>query len=73
MTAFYPAEDYDAVTDDIAFPQEAYRFLHWELAFALSPSIGRWTAEMDKNRNEARAMYLNLNIENTILYFQPNA
>ena len=73
MTAFYPAEDYDATTDDIAFPQEAYRFLHWELAFALSPSIGRWTPEMDKNRNEARAMYLNLNIENTILYFQPNA
>lgn len=73
MTVLYPSEDYDATTDDIAFPQEAFRFLSWELAFALSPSVGRWTVEMEKNRNEARAMYLNLNAENSILYFQPNA
>ena len=71
LTVFYPSEDYDAVANDIAFPQEAIRFLHWELAFALSPSFGRWTPEMEKNRMEARAMYLNLNPENSVLYFQP--
>jgi hypothetical protein len=73
MTVLYPSEDYDATTDDIAYPQEAYRFLSWELAFALSPSVGRWTVEMEKNRNEARAMYLGLNPENSTLHFQCNA
>lgn len=72
LTVWYPSEDYDnsSGTDDIAFPQEAYRFLCWELAFALSPSIGRWTPEMEKNRNEARAMYFGLNPENSVAYFQ---
>ena len=71
LTVLYPAEDYDATTNDIAFPQEALRFLSWELAFEASPSFGsRWTPVMDKNRNEARAMYLNLNPENSVLYFQ---
>lgn len=71
LTVLYPAENYDATTDDIAFPQEAFRFLSWELAFALSPSVGRWTPEMEKNRTEARMMYLNLNPENSSLYFRP--
>lgn len=69
LTVLYPAEDYDAVTDDIAFPQEALRFLSWELAFSLSPWAGRWTPAMEQNRKEARAMYLNLNPENSALYF----
>ena len=73
LTALYPSEDYDATSNDIAYPQEALRFLSWELAFALSPSVGRWTPQMDANRKEARAMYLNLNPENSVLYFQPNA
>lgn len=73
LTVLYPSEDYDAATDDIAYPQEAMRFLEWELAFALSPSVGRWTPQMEKNRNEARAMYFNLNPENSALYFAPNA
>jgi hypothetical protein len=73
LTVFYPAEDYDSLSDDIAFPQEAFNFLHWELAFALSPSVGRWTPEMTQLRTEARSMYLNLNPENSVMYFQPNA
>lgn len=73
MTVLYPAEDYDATTDDIAYPQEALRFLSWELAFALAPSVGRWTPEMELNRKEAKAMYLNLNPEVSDLYFQCNA
>lgn len=73
MTVFYPAEDYDAAANDIAFPQEALRFLSWELAFEMAPSIGRWTPEMERLRQESRAMYFNLNPENSVLYFQPNA
>ena len=73
LTVLYPAEDYDATTNDIAFPQEALRFLSWELAFTLAPSVGRWTPEMEKNRQEARSMYLGLNPENSVLYFQCDA
>ena len=72
LTVLYPAEDYDATSNDIAFPQEALRFLKWELSFELAPGFGvPWTPAMDKARNEARAMYLNLNPENSVLYFQP--
>lgn len=69
LTVLYPSEDYAALTDDIAYPQEGLRFLSWELAFALSPSFGRWTKEMEMNRTEARALYMNLNPEMTTLYF----
>ena len=71
LTVLYPAEDYDATTNDVAFPQEALRFLSWELAFELAPSFGApWTPVMEKNRQEAKAMYLNLNPDNSVLYFQ---
>ena len=71
MTVLYPAEDYDATSNDIAFPQEGYRFLAWELAFELAPSFGvPWTPVREQNRKEAKAMYLNLNPENSVLYFQ---
>jgi hypothetical protein len=72
MTVLYPAEDYDATTNDIAFPQEALRFLAWELAFEIHPAFGAtWTPGMEKLRQEARASYLNLNPENSVLCFQP--
>jgi hypothetical protein len=71
MTVLYPSEDYDATTDDIAFPQEALRFLAWELAFECAPAFRvAWTDGMEKNRVEARTFYLNLNPENSVLYFQ---
>lgn len=70
LTVLYPSEDYDATTDDVAYPQEALRFLSWELAFSLSP-IYRWTPQMDALRKEARAMYLNLNPENSAMFFAP--
>jgi len=74
LTGLYPAEDYDATTNDIAFPQESLRFLSWELAFALSPATGRkWTAEMEKQRTEARQLYAGLNPEMSTDYFRPNA
>jgi hypothetical protein len=72
MTVLYPAEDYDAAADDIAFPQEAFRFLSWELAFEIHPAFGAtWTPGMEKLRQEARASYLNLNPENSVLCFEP--
>lgn len=71
LTALYPAEDYDATTDDIAFPQEAYGMLSWELAFLIAPSIGRWTPEMESNRQRAVAIYKSMNPETVDLYYQP--
>lgn len=72
ITGWYPNEDYDATSDDIAFPQEALRFLTWELSFELAPAFGRaWSVEMEKNRLEARQAFLNLNPETTDLYFRP--
>lgn len=71
LTGWYPGEDYDATSDDIAFSNEAYRFLAWELSFELAPSYGAaWTAIHEKNRLEARNTFLNLNPENSVLYFQ---
>ena len=74
LTGWYPSEDYDAAGNDIAYPQEAYLFLVWELASELhSAKCIPWTAKMEQNRNEARSRYLNLNPEVSDLYFQPNA
>jgi hypothetical protein len=73
LTVLYPAEDYDSTSNDIAFPQEWFAALSWELAFRLSPSVGRWTPEMEKNRTNALTMARSLNPENSVLYFQPNA
>jgi hypothetical protein len=73
MTVLYPAEDYDSSADDIAFPQEYYRLLSWELAFNLAPSVGRWTQTMQENLNDARMKARSLNPEKSVLYFAPNA
>lgn len=74
MTALYPAEDYDSANDDIAFPQEYYLPLAWELGFIMAPSYGsRWTTEMEANRATAWSRARNLNPEVSSLYFQPNA
>ena len=72
MTVLYPSEDYDATGDEIAYPQEAFRFLSWELAFELAPGVGAdWTSAMEKLRMEARASYLSLNPEKSVVYFCP--
>lgn len=74
ITGWYPSEDYDATSNDIAYPQEAYRFLAWELAFELHASKGHpWTPAMEQLRKEARSSYLSLNPEDSVLYFRPNA
>ncbi len=73
MTVIYPAEDYDSATgaDDIAYPQEWYAALSWELAFRLAPSLGQWTQLMQDNRVNALNMAISLNPDNTSACFQP--
>lgn len=72
LTVLYPSEDYDATTDDIAFPQEALRWLAWELSFEIAPVFGaQWTPQMEKLRLESRAAWGALNPENSVLYFKP--
>lgn len=70
LTVLYPAEDYDATTDDIAFPQEYLRFMAAELAFMLSGAIGRWDPSMEANRKEASLWARSLNPEVRTEYFQ---
>lgn len=71
MTVQYPAEDYDNLTDDIAFPQEYLSALEWELAFRLAPAYGSvWTQVMEQNRQESLAVARRLNPEKSVLYFE---
>jgi hypothetical protein len=72
ITGLYPAEDYDATTDDIAFPQEWHAALGWELAFRLSGPF-KWTQTMEMNRKESMSMARSVNPEKSTAYFQPNA
>lgn len=72
LTVLYPAEDYDATTDDIAFPQEWFAALEWELALRVAPTFGAsWTPEMQQNYSQATAIARELNPENTSAFFQP--
>ncbi len=72
LTALYPAEDYDATTDDIAFPQEYFAALEWELTLRCAPLFTKpWTPEMDKNYMNATAIARELNPENSSAFFQP--
>lgn len=71
LTVLYPAEDYDALTDDIAFPQEAYAALSWELALRCAPMFGvTWSPAHQKAYDRAVGLYMSLNPENSILYYQ---
>lgn len=73
MTVLYPAEDYDATTDTLAFPQEAFDYLCWALAKRLAPSKGRpWTAEMQSNYNDALMAWRGINPEVSNAYFMAN-
>lgn len=73
LVGLYPSEDYDATTDDIAFPQEWYAALSWELAFRLSTPSNRWTQTMEMNRQQALQMARSVNPETSALFFAPNA
>ena len=73
LTVLYPAEDYDAASDDIAFPQEWFAALEWELALRCAPLFGRtWTPEMQLNYTQSTAIARQLNPQNTSRHFEPN-
>ena len=73
LTVLYPAEDYDATTDDIAFPQEWFAALEWELALRCAPLFGRtWTPEMQLNYTQATVIARELNPQNTTRHFEPD-
>lgn len=72
LYALYPAEDYDDAANDIAFPQEWYGFLTWELALQLSPVYGiPWTPDRERNYQNAKNIALSFNPETCDLYFRP--
>lgn len=74
MTVIYPAEDYDDATgaDDIAYPQEYYAALEWELARRCAPKFGRsWTPDLQSQWQIAVAEGVNFNPVNTSLFFEP--
>jgi hypothetical protein len=74
LTVIYPAEDYDATTDDIAYPQEWFAALEWELAKRLAPKFNkRWTKTHEINWEQATQIARQLNPQSTTVYFQPHA
>ena len=74
LTVIYPAEDYDATTDDIAFPQEWLAALEWELARRLAPKFNRrWSQTHQASWQDATAIARQLNPQATSLHFEPHA
>lgn len=76
LTGWYQQEDYDAAANDIAFPQEALRFLVLETAFSLSSTYrgpNKWGVDEEQQRLEAKKTFLSMNPETCDLYFQSNA
>ena len=72
MTVLYPAEDYDAASNDIAFPQEWFAALEWELTLRCAPAYGvTWSPEMEKNYQNATGIARQVNEANTALSFEP--
>lgn len=73
LTVIYPAEDYTSSANDIAFPQEFYARLEWELALAVAPAFEvAWTAAMQANYTKATAISNQVNVQNTDAYFEPD-
>jgi len=74
LTVIYPAEDYDLTTNDIAYPQEWYAALEWELARRLAPKFNKtWTPTHQQSWQDATAIARELNPANTSIYYQPYA
>lgn len=74
LTVIYPSEDYDTASgaDDIAYPQEYFAALEWELARRCAPKFGKpWTADLDKQWQLAVAEGVNINPQETHMSFEP--
>ena len=72
MSVLYPAEDYDATSNDIAFPQEWFAALEWELTLRCLPMFPQdWTPAMEKNYQNATLIARQVNEANTTMHFEP--
>ena len=74
LTVIYPSEDYDDATgaDDIAYPQEYFAALEWELARRCAPKFGRvWTEDLAGHWKIAVQEGVNFNPGDTSLSFEP--
>lgn len=72
LTVLYPTEDYDATTNDIAYPQTWLAALEWELALRLCAKFQKgWSNEMQLNYNNAVGIARNYTPINSAGYFQP--
>ena len=72
FSVLYPAEDYDATSNDIAFPQEWLLPLAWKLSKEVAPAFGAiWTPTMEENLQSAMVIARNMNPEVSDLHFQP--
>ena len=72
ITFIAPAEDYDAVTDTIAYPQEWFYPLSIGLAKLIAPKFGKsWTQDLQDNYTSALSMARSSYAETTDMYFQP--
>jgi hypothetical protein len=73
MTVIYPAEDYTTTANDIAYPQEYFAALEWELARRLAPKFGKpWSSDMQNHWTIAVTEGVNINPDNTSLSYEPN-
>lgn len=72
---YVPAEDYDAVANDIAYPQEWYLPLALGLAKLAAGKFNSalWTDLHESNLTSALAIARSSYAENTDVYFQPEA
>jgi len=72
LTVIYPAEDYTTTANDIAYPQEYFAALEWELARRLSPKFGKgWSQDMQTHWTIAVTEGVNLNPDDVSLCFEP--
>lgn len=74
LTVIYPSEDYDdaAGADDIAYPQEYFASLEWELARRSAPKFGRpWTNDLKLHWEIAVKDGVNFDPGDTSLFFEP--
>lgn len=73
LTALYPAEDFDAATDNPSFPQEWFRPLVLGLAIDLAPGCSiPVSTDLRANFNDAFAIARNVDPETSDAFFEPD-
>ena len=72
ITFMAPAENYDAVANDIAYPQEWLSAIAMGLAKRVAPKFKiKWSSELESNYGEALSIARTSYAETSEEYFQP--